>query len=591
MAGPKSIQRRLFVWFVAIFIPLSLLLYFIYYTAEGTLVRKFDEVNALRGEQTAGRAQEWFQRIFMSSNLFINDKAFIEALEIADPYDIDKLYIYFNAIDRLQYPFFLNEKYAVVVEDQHGQIYESDILRLDLSKGSLAAALEDVLRLEDTDFFNSYRWELLTIPDRYGDNAQFIALARTIFNPTTAKRKGQIAIVLPMASLTSILSGGESGAGTGYEIIEASGRLLHAAGESIRPGAALEYSLEPTEWRLRLQSGSGIVTEEVKLFRLTIMATIFFIFTLFVVVTALVMREIRRVIGQINSLSQQLALHSPELILPAARDRHIDELSAILNRLVFNLRTARSNYEAAEAEKRKLEMDLLQQQINPHFLLNTLSTIRWIADRASQREISSLIVALSHLLRQQLYHDEVYWEMRQEREYLEKYAEIQSARHGGKITVRFDIEEAIAGEKVLKMLLQPIVENCYEHAFTGRSAGQVVVWGRRTADGLLLSVADDGIGLPSSAEGSPGGAPASASAGRGGTESGGTQLPQSAFRRSIGLENVRHRLRLHYGERSRLDIRSGSKGTTVTLLIPRGEDPPPEGALPVAGQPAIRGHG
>lgn len=540
-AGPKSVQRRIIVLLVAIFIPLNLILYAAYHFSERTMVDKVDEINRIRVEQTASRVKDLFQRIFMSTNNFINDKAFITALQDEDPYSIEKNSTYLQAIERLQYTFFLNEKYAVVIQDNYGGIFESNPSRLGWKKGELQREILKTVQWDGHDFFNSYQWSVL---DPGGSRESLIVLSRWIFSPITANKKGIVSLAIPLTNLSAIL---KSDTGS-YEIRDGGGNLIFSNAEKPEakpsPSTAREaIALTPTPWSMVQTDSNAVIHQELRYFQLTILFTLFIILVIFIVSSTFVMRTVSRVIHQIRLLSKRLANPQVDLSAPVHSDRHLAELSELLQQLMHNLEITKSNLEWAAAEKQKLEMQMLQQQMNPHFLLNTLNTIRFLAEQSSQDKIASLVLSLSYLLRQQLYRNEGYWTLEEEREYLLQYVEIQRARFGENIRVHLDFPEELLRLPILRMLLQPLVENCFEHGFSGKEGGTIRIAAERYLVGVRFTVADDGVGY--------------------------TGAKPNAKRKSIGLNNVRERLRLHYGEEAVLDI-SGARpsGTCVSIYIP-----------------------
>lgn len=286
-----------------------------------------------------------------------------------------------------------------------------------------------------------------------------------------------------------------------------------------------------------------VIQDELRYFQLTVIATILFILVIFILSSTFVMRTVSRVFHQIRLLSKWLVNPTIDYSVSIHSDRHLTELSELLQQLVHNLNISRSNLEWAAAEKRNLEMQMLQQQMNPHFLLNTLNTIRFMAEQSNQEKIGSLVLSLSYLLKEQLYRNDRYWKLDEEREYLLKYAEIQRARFGENITVELRFSDELKERQILRMLLQPLVENGFEHAFSGRKYGRILIHAEKWEDGAKFIVSDDGLGI--------------------------AEAQTSKTRKSIGISNVRERLRLHYGEGAVMEIASSEQsGTTVSLTIP-----------------------
>ncbi|WP_229757625.1 sensor histidine kinase [Paenibacillus marchantiophytorum] len=507
-----------------------------------------NEVNQFRMEQTSSRVQDLFQRIFMATNLFINDRQFLGALEVKDPFDIEKNKIYLEAIERLQYAFFLNEKYVVILRDNNGNMYQSDTSRLGLRKEELQGRVLSIMDWEDADIFDSFKWSTVESQQINGESASFIVFTRWLFNPGTATNKGMISIVIPNSYIENILENDG-----GHYIIEnekhESVFSTQIDGEhsvekiSKSTNTRSVKQLNPTNWHLYQLESTDFLDNPLKLFTLVVFMTIALIIVIYIVIMIVVLQTTRNVFNQIRFLSKQLTTNSSNLTISIKSDYQIVELSEILRQLVHNLTTSRKNFELASIEKRKLEMQMLQQQMNPHFLLNTLSTIRFIADSTSQQRISSLVLSLSFLLRQQLYKDDSHWTMGEENEYLLKYIEIQNARFGDEYKVGIHFQKGTLDKLILRMLIQPLLENCFEHAFAGKTEGCIQICAMVKKGGMELTVQDNGLGFVD----------------RGVKKS----------RKNIGLSNVKDRLKLHYRGSSTFDISSSpSLGSCITIFIP-----------------------
>lgn len=547
--GTSSIQRKLLTIFVTVSIPLIALLYAVHHISESTILDHVEEINDMRMAETSSNIRDMMNRAFMSTNLFIGDARFIEALEIEDRFDIQKLNTYFNAIDRLQYAIFLNEKYAVAVIDKYGNPYLSDPSRMNVTKAALQRAVDELLPQQPLDIMDSYRWHSLRLSTAEPERNDFLALSRVVFNPQTASPKGHVVIFLPMAYIETILLR-QQGL---FEIRNEAGETLIRTGElpaSLSEESAERYPLEPTNWTLYYWKDQHVIAQNIALFRLTTWIAIGTIVAIMIGVTVVVINEIRKALLQIRSLSRQLALNEENADVHIKADYHIVELSHTLKQLVHNLNATRKNYEAAAFEKKELEMQMLQHQINPHFLLNTLNTFRWLAESAKQEKLGSLMLALSHMLSQQLYDNKrAYWTVGEELDYLNKYVEIQKTRYGENIAVFFQAEDGVERGRILKMLLQPILENCFEHAFAGREAGSIRIRIRDAPNGLKVAIEDDGCGY---------------------------EEPPPDVRvakSSIGLDNVRSRISLHYGPSSLLRIERPAAGGTRVVFVLQGGEP------------------
>ena len=205
-----------------------------------------------------------------------------------------------------------------------------------------------------------------------------------------------------------------------------------------------------------------------------------------------------------------------------------------------------------EAQSAKLAAQLaearlgaLRMQLNPHFLFNSLNAIGVLVRDQKTAAASRMIELLGDVLRTVLRNDprhEV--PLRAEIEFLEQYLAIEQVRFSDRLTVRWSIDESLRGALVPEFVLQPLVENALRHGIAKRSdAGVLEIAARRERDVLVLTVSDDGAGLPETPNGS-----------------------------GVGLANVRERLQTLYGGVARLDIapRAGG-GVIATVRLPYRE--------------------
>ncbi len=250
--------------------------------------------------------------------------------------------------------------------------------------------------------------------------------------------------------------------------------------------------------------------------------------------------------------------------------------------------------ERQERQKREAELRTLQAQIKPHFLYNTLDTINWMARKRGAEDVSEMVEALSRLFRIGLSKGNELIPLAEEFDHVRSYLQIQKQRYQDKLRYALELDPDIAHVPVLKVILQPIVENAIYHGIKERrGSGTIVVRGERSGDRIRLSVADDGAGMDaaalgrlraklaqppdvrtgavtaaSGAAGIPGAAAPATGAPGHETEGAGGHGPVAGS--GYGLANVLARLKLTYGaEHCSLEIDSApGRGTTVTLSYP-----------------------
>ncbi len=237
------------------------------------------------------------------------------------------------------------------------------------------------------------------------------------------------------------------------------------------------------------------------------------------------------------------------------RQDEIGQLCEGFNETVRALDESMEHIRRDEEKKRKLETRMLQAQINPHFIRNTMNTVRWMADLKGATGISRCLTAFSSLIDYCFTGDDAKVTLREELEYLDKYIYIQQIRYQNLFEYHAEVPPDLMNTLIPRLLLQPIVENSVLHGVTAKAtSGSITVYAEREGDDILIRVWDDGIGIERERIDliMQGTEPRS---GRGGTH--------------IGLRNVHERLHLNYGEGYGLSIQSESgQYTQVTLKLP-----------------------
>ena len=206
---------------------------------------------------------------------------------------------------------------------------------------------------------------------------------------------------------------------------------------------------------------------------------------------------------------------------------------------------------------RKAELRTLQAQINPHFLYNTLDAIVWKAEAGEKDEVIQLTSALSDFFRISLSSGADWIPISQEKKHIEGYLKIQQTRYRDIMNYEIDIPDEIGEFYILKLLLQPLVENALYHGVKiKRGGGSIFVSGKLQDGYLLFSVRDTGLGMN----------PEQLQALRERMKQGQPTVSEGSG--GFGLVNVNMRIRLYYNQSDDLTIESGPEGTTVSFAVP-----------------------
>ena len=163
-----------------------------------------------------------------------------------------------------------------------------------------------------------------------------------------------------------------------------------------------------------------------------------------------------------------------------------------IGRLGRNLNNMLEEIYRTQDEKKEISLQLMQEQIKPHFLYNTLETIRWVARGYEAQEVETLIEALSTYFRIGLNQGEPFISIEQELDHMESYLLIQKARYEDQLNYQISYENINPEQKIPRILIQPLVENAIEHGVKFRERGTLRVHLEEEKGNLLISVLNDG---------------------------------------------------------------------------------------------------
>ena len=194
-----------------------------------------------------------------------------------------------------------------------------------------------------------------------------------------------------------------------------------------------------------------------------------------------------------------------------------------------------------EIRRQASEMELLQSQINPHFLYNTLDTLYWMAIGEDQEKIAQLTRALSDVFRISLNQGKELLSIREELKFIEDYLYIQNIRFDGKFMTRVQMDERVYDWKIIKLIIQPFVENAIYHGLEPKlDSGILNILGTVEKQYLVITVEDDGVGMDM----------------------------ETDMQKGYAMRNVMNRIRLHYGNDARMEVESSiGYGTKVKLYL------------------------
>jgi two-component system sensor histidine kinase YesM len=286
-----------------------------------------------------------------------------------------------------------------------------------------------------------------------------------------------------------------------------------------------------------------------------ILVTLFSVF-----VRMSVARSVDFSISSLVSLSSSIADGDLDARAELPHVQELETLTKDLNIMADKIKALIAENIREQKNLQKSEMRALQAQITPHFLYNTLDSIVWLAEGNQNEQVISITRAFSNFFRISLNRGDEWVRVVDEFQHIESYLTIQKIRYRDILDYTIEYEHEMEQKIMLKLLLQPLVENALYHGIKNkRGRGTIIVRGWREKDFLCFSVADNGIGMTEEQL-------ASVKEQLAGIH--GLKTPE-AENRIYGLYSVAKRLELYYNRTGLLEIQSiYREGTKVVLLVP-----------------------
>ena len=264
----------------------------------------------------------------------------------------------------------------------------------------------------------------------------------------------------------------------------------------------------------------------------------------------LISRCLSKPVNELDSAMGRVEKGEYDTELVSDRSDEMGRLTASFNRMTREYRQNLEHSVQREREINELQLSMMQAQLNPHFLYNTLDSVKWLGVTNHVPQVASMATNLAALLRAGISGDK-FITLEEELELLERYIDIQLIRFEDRFACEIEVDDALMGCMVPKLVLQPIVENAVIHGVRDMDDGYIKIWAEADAGDLRLFVQDNGRGMEKPQDGSLG----FGVSGRPGEH--------------LGMFNVDSILRLHFGDAYGLSVRSRpGEGCLVMVRLP-----------------------
>ena len=267
-------------------------------------------------------------------------------------------------------------------------------------------------------------------------------------------------------------------------------------------------------------------------------------------------------IKKLHDVTTTITKNDLQSLMTSENVDEITELGMSFNIMIGKIKELLDSKIKEQENLKKAELRALQAQINPHFLYNTLDTIIWMAESKKTDDVVEIVSALSKFFRISLSKGMDWITIGEEVERIRSYLTIQKMRYRDILDFNIQVDDDVADNTILKLVLQPLVENALYHGIKNkRQGGTINVYAKRKDEyEILLEVEDDGIGFT----------PEKLAQLRAELND---DLGDIKSENGFGIGNVNNRIRLYYGKPYGLSIESEyTTGTRVTLVIPAKMD-------------------
>lgn len=313
-------------------------------------------------------------------------------------------------------------------------------------------------------------------------------------------------------------------------------------------------NIEATEWKIvGVREERGLLLKSLKI-KLFIIFILFYIIFVLVVINAYISAIITKPIKKLEKSLTELENNNLEADIYIGGSYEIMHLGTSIKNMSLSIKKLMQDIVREHEEKRKIEFDTLQAQINPHFLYNTLDIIVWMIENENKQGAVKVVTALARFFRISLSKGQNIISVKNEIEHVKNYLMIQQMRFKNKFRYEIDLPEELYSYQSLKLILQPIVENAIYHGMEFMDGdGLINIEVKKEDDKLLFIISDNGFGIREEnikniLE---------------------AKIDISKRSSGIGIRNVNERIKIYFGKEYGINIESIlDVGTKVYIYLP-----------------------
>lgn len=493
---------------------------------------------------------------------FLNDKSFQQILENGNKYGGSK----FSSGDRTKLRKVANEMASqqvwvnyIVFTDLYGHVYQLNNINQGTYDFYMYYADKDILKEDWVKVANEAKGREVFFKDSIlavGSKAGF-CYAKYMINPSDGEGMGYMVVGLSQKLLgKSFVMGNEGFNSSNFMVLDEDGELIYFVGNEERETAIMEAFSNPeknslylfssvtnytTEWSIVNVVEKNELSEESKGIRLIS----FWVAGCVLVVGFIMARIISR------TISQPLKQLENTIAQVGEGERHITEefdysevgrIGQKFKEMVNTNLELSEHLMAVKLNEREAELLLLQSQINPHFLYNTLGSLYFVAIMHGDDQMAEMVEALSDNFKLALNNGNKYIKVADSVKWMQGYMKLQNMRYNNRFELFVDISREILQRETITFIFQPFIENAMYHGLEPKiGKGKISLRGWQEQNNMIFTIEDDGVGIDD----------------------------MSRLENGYGVRNVIERIKLNYGEKYGVTFESSpGKGTKVTIVVP-----------------------
>lgn len=493
---------------------------------------------------------------------FLNDKSFQQILENGNKYGGSK----FSSGDRTKLRKVANEMASqqvwvnyIVFTDLYGHVYQLNNINQGTYDFYMYYADKDILKEDWVKAANEAKGREVFFKDSIlavGSKAGF-CYAKYMINPSDGEGMGYMVVGLSQKLLgKSFVMGNEGFNSSNFMVLDEDGELIYFVGNEERETAIMEAFSNPeknslylfssvtnytTEWSIVNVVEKNELSEESKGIRLLSFLVAGCVLVVGFIMARIISRTISQPLKQLENTIAQVG----------EGERHITEefdysevgrIGQKFKEMVNTNLELSEHLMAVKLNEREAELLLLQSQINPHFLYNTLDSLYFVAIMHGDDQMAEMVEALSDNFKLALNNGNKYIKVADSVKWMQGYMKLQNMRYNNRFELFVDISREILQRETITFIFQPFIENAMYHGLEPKiGKGKISLRGWQEQNNMIFTIEDDGVGIDD----------------------------MSRLENGYGVRNVIERIKLNYGEKYGVIFESSpGKGTKVTIVVP-----------------------